>query len=58
MSRAGQLSRGRIAAVLAGLFASREVVRKIVTAIAGRKLFQSIPIAGSLRLSPRSAAGV
>lgn len=38
--------RAEKAAVLAGLIASREVVRRIVTALAGRKLIQSIPLAG------------
>jgi hypothetical protein len=38
--------RAEKAAVLAGLIASREVVRRIVTALAGRKLLQTIPLAG------------
>ena len=38
--------RAEKAAVLAGLIASREVVRRIVGALAGRKLIQSIPLAG------------
>lgn len=40
--------RAEKAAVLAGLIASREVVRKIVQALMGRKLIQSIPLAGML----------
>ncbi|MCA8921681.1 MAG: EcsC family protein [Planctomycetes bacterium] len=43
-----QSQRAEKAAVLAGLFMSREAIKKIVSMLISRKVFQTIPLAGAL----------